>query len=92
MRYDDGRVWVRLISRQALNQYMAFRNETNRSLSARTGAAHVGHGIIGHLRSGKRSTCSPRTARAIEEALNAPPGSLFVLSVPTGSQATSRVA
>lgn len=34
---------------------------------------------VGHLRSGKRRTCEPDTARAIEAALNVPPGTLFVI-------------
>jgi len=89
MRYDDGRLWVRLISTQALRQYMEFRQETNASLAAKSG---LQRGIIGHLRSGKRTTCRPITARAIEAALNAPPGSLFLAEVATGSQAKRRAA
>lgn len=87
MYVDRGRLWVQLISAQALNQYMEFRKETNRSLATKTGPG-VGREIIGHLRSGKRRTCSPKTARAIEEALNAPPGSLFVPRVTTAQSAT----
>lgn len=83
MTYDRGRLWVRLISAQALQQYMTFRGETNRTLADKTGPG-VGRQIIGHLRSGKRTSCSPRTATAIERALNAPPGSLFVPEVASG--------
>lgn len=89
MTYDRGRLWVRLISTQALRQYMDFRGETNRSLADKAGPG-VGRSIIGHLRSGKRSTCSGQTASAIERALNAPPGSLFVPEVAIGFSATSR--
>lgn len=91
MTYDTGRLWVRLISAQALRQYMEFRGETNRTLAIKTGPG-VGRQIIGHLRSGKRTTCSPRTAVAIERALNAPPGSLFVPEVTTGSLGTIQKA
>lgn len=91
MTYDTGRLWVRLISAQALRQYMEFRGETNRTLADKTGPG-VGRQIIGHLRSGKRATCSPRTATAIERALNAPPGSLFVPEVTTGSLGNRQVA
>lgn len=84
---DRGRLWVRLISRQVLRDYMRFRQETNRSLAARAG---IGRSIVGHLRSGQRTTCSPRTAIAIERALNAPPGSLFVPEVSRVSQARGR--
>lgn len=91
MKCDQGRLWVRLISTQALRQYMEFRNETNRSLAIKTGSG-VGREIIGHLRSGKRSTCSPQTATAIERALNAPPGSLFVPEVTTAQLGSARVS
>lgn len=67
---------MRLISSTALRQYMDHRRETNRSLAAKTeGAAR--RGIIGHLRSGRRTRCTPHVARAIEAALHAPAGSLF---------------
>lgn len=88
---DDGRgrLWVRLISRQVLRDYMRFRQETNRSLALKAG---VGRSIVGHLRTGERTTCSPRTAVAIERALNAPPGSLFVPEVPTARRSAERKA
>lgn len=70
---------MRLISREALRSYMEFRDETNVSLGKKAG---VSKAIVGHLRGGQRETCSPRTARAIEKALNAPPGSLFVAEMP----------
>lgn len=91
MERDEGRLWVKLISRQALRQYMEFRGETNRSLALKCGPG-VGRSIIGHLRSGQRATCSQKTAQALERSLNAPPGSLFVPEVAIGSQATSRKA
>lgn len=86
---DRRRLWVRLINRQVLDDYMRFRGETNRSLATKTGGA-ARHGIIGHLRSGHRSTCSPETAKAIERALNAPPGSLFAPEVANGSEGSGR--
>jgi hypothetical protein len=78
MRFETGRFWVRLISSEALAQYMSFRNLTVRSLSKRVGCSPA---LVGHLRSGKRNTCKPDTARKIEECLQAPPGSLFVPQV-----------
>lgn len=80
---------MKLISTQVLRQYMEFRGETNASLAAKSG---LQRGIVGHLRSGKRSTCKPATARAIEGALNAPPGSLFVGEVANGRLVTGRAA
>ena len=75
---NDGRLEVRLISRQALAQYMSFRGHTVRSLARKVNRSSS---LIGHLRSGKRHTCSPEVARAIEKALDAPSGSLFVAKV-----------
>lgn len=87
----ERRLWVRLISKQVLRDYMKFRGETNRSLADKCGP-HVKRAIVGHLRSGVRSTCSPDTATAIERALNAPPGSLFVPEMANGYQAGNRRA
>lgn len=70
---------MRLISREAFRSYMDFRDETNVSLGKKAG---VSKAIVGHLRSGQRSTCNPKTAKLIERALNAPPGSLFVAELP----------
>lgn len=78
MEVVGGRFWVKLISHAALAQYMEHRGFTVRTLAHRVGCSHA---TIGHLRSGKRMTCRPATAKAIEEALQAPPGSLFVPQV-----------
>lgn len=74
----EGRFEVKLISSQALAQYMKHRGFTVRSLAELVGA---NRSTIGHLRSGKRSTCDPAIARRIERFLDAPAGSLFVPSV-----------
>lgn len=74
---------MRLISREAFRQYMEFRDETNFSLGKKAG---VSKAIVGHLRGGQRDTCSPRVARAIERALNAPPGSLFLAELPRAAR------
>jgi transcriptional regulator with XRE-family HTH domain len=70
-----GRFEVRLISHEALAQYMSFRGFTVRSLARRIGTSPA---LVGHLRSGKRNTCSIEVAKAIESTLDAPRGSLFV--------------
>lgn len=78
---DRGRLWVRLISKQAFRQYMAHRGVSNAELAA---SAKCSESVIAFLRStGKsaRDTTSPDTARRIEAALNAPPGSLFSATV-----------
>lgn len=83
----EGRLWVRLISRQAFRQYIEFRGETNESLGKKAG---VSKAIVGHLRSGQRSTCNGKTAQRIESALNAPPGSLFLAELPNAQSGTIR--
>lgn len=78
MIQQSGRFWVKLISSEALAQYMEHRGLTVRGLAHKAG---VSPALVGHLRSGKRSTCLPANARAIEKSLSAPPGSLFVPQV-----------
>lgn len=73
----EGRFEVRLISHLALAQYMKFRDETVRSLADQCGGPKL-RSTIGHLRSGRRRTCSPELAKRVEKVLQAPPGSLFV--------------
>lgn len=73
-----GRFWVKLISAHAFAQYMEHRDFTVRSLASRVGCSPA---LVGHLRSGKRNSCKPQTARALEKALDAPAGSLFVPQV-----------
>lgn len=72
---------MQLISSVALAQYMDHRDVSVRGLAKKveiiTGES-CSHQVIGHLRSGERNTCRPATAKAIEKALGAPPGSLFV--------------
>lgn len=78
-----GRLWMRLISYQVLDQYMEFRDETNRSLAAKAG---ISPATISHLRSGARNSCRPATARKIAFALQVLPESLFLPEVTTDSE------
>lgn len=73
---------MRLISYQVLDQYMEFRDETNRSLAAKAG---ISPATISHLRSGARNSCRPATARKIAFALQVLPESLFLPEVTTDS-------
>ena len=66
---------VRLISGAALAQYMAFREETNRSLAQKVGCSH---GTIHNIKSGRVKTVPLKRAKAIAGALNAPLEALFV--------------
>lgn len=85
----ESRFDVRLISAQVLVNYMEFRDLTVRQLAAKVGCSHS---LIGFLRSGKRDTCQPATAKRIEKALNAPPGSLFIAKVSRVSREVGRTA
>ena len=85
----NAAIEVKLISSQALAQYMTFRGHTVRSLAKRVNRSPS---LIGHLRSGRRKTCDPNVAKLIERELQAPPGSLFVAKVLHVSRDTGRVA
>lgn len=74
----ERRLLLKLISAPVLDQYMRFRNQTNRSLAAEVKRSPA---LIAHLRRGARAYCEPAVAVAIEKALNAPPGSLFLPEV-----------
>lgn len=71
---DPWRLIVRLKSRRALNEYAEFHHLSGRALARK---AKLGPAIVGHLMSGRRNTCSLKTARALEEALGCPSGFLF---------------
>jgi transcriptional regulator with XRE-family HTH domain len=71
---QEWRLDMRLKDRQMLLQYMDYKRMKIRELAA---AAKVSRAVVGHLHSGARKTVRPATARALEEALGAPPGLLF---------------
>lgn len=79
----QGRLDVKLISAQALRQYMEFRGYSVRSLAAKVG---VSHGTVGWLTSGQRTTTKVSTAKAIAKALDCPVDALFVPIVVRGSR------
>jgi transcriptional regulator with XRE-family HTH domain len=58
----------------ALRAYVRLLGMSERSLATKAG---IGHATLSHLLSGRRSTCSPRTASAIEAALACPAGLFF---------------
>ena len=78
--YPRREVYMRLISRDALVAYMEARNMSNRQLAAKAGSGSY-RSTISHLRSGTRNTCGPKIAGAIEKALGAPAGSLFLVEL-----------
>ena len=78
--YPRREVYMKLISRDALNAYMNARRMSNRALARECGNEKH-RSTIGHLRSGDRSTCGPEIAGRIERALGAPAGSLFLIEM-----------
>ncbi len=80
MRVVERRFDVRLISHAALAQYMKYRDVSVRDLAKRVGCSPA---TVGHLRSGARNFVRPEWAKAIEDELDAPRGSLFVPEVST---------
>ncbi len=83
----EGRFELHLISSEALAQYMRYRDLSVRDLADKVGCSHA---TIGHLRSGARSYASVKNAKAIEKALDAPAGSLFIAKVSRFAQETPR--
>jgi hypothetical protein len=83
MHVDPWRLVVKLKSRRALLEFMEFHNLSARGLAKKAGLkpAIVGHLVRDPHRPSSRSTCSYKTARAIEAALECPPGFLFDTSL-----------
>jgi hypothetical protein len=92
---------VRLISKRAFREYLAFRRYSNEQLAEDATRVLRDRGLdircsestIAFLRSeGKaaRWSCRPETASAIEAALNAPSGSLFSAEVIVASPIDNR--
>lgn len=90
---DTGRLWVRLISKQAFRDYMEYRGLTNEELADKSKCSVATIAFLRSTGKSARDTVGHKTARRIENALNAPPGSLFAAQV-LGASASgkSRVA
>lgn len=80
MLTTEWRLNVRVKDRDLLSKYIGPNGLgiSGRELARRAGLKPA---IVGHLLSGQRSTCSKRTAVAIERALGCPAGLLFDESV-----------
>lgn len=81
------RLVVRLISADALDQWMRFRGESNRSLADKVGKSPA---LIAHLRRGARTYCDSKLGPLIEKKLDVPRGSLFLPEMIVGSQSSNR--
>jgi len=66
---------VRLRSREILVECLEIAGLTERELARRAG---LSHSTVNHLCTGRRDSCSWRSAHAIEEALDLDDGRLFV--------------
>lgn len=84
--------WMKLTSRDTLRALMQQKGFSRRRLARYCGLA--GSGMIDHLLDGRRSSCTPKLAENIAEALDVPLTLLFVPSVPTstGRPAKQRAA
>lgn len=67
-------VLVRVRNADILRDYVRLSGVTHRELARRAG---LGHATVNHLLTGRRPSCSPSTAKAIEVALGAMPGVFF---------------
>lgn len=90
-----------LLSQVAFRQYLEHRGESYDSLARkvtllgsklRPDPVRCSKATIGHLVTGEVRGTSPRRAKLIEEALNAPTGSLFVYKVSRVSAVNRQVA
>lgn len=80
--------WMRLASSDTLRALMAQKGFSHRRLARYCGLA--GPGMIDHLISGRRNSCTPRLAERIAEALDVPLGVLFVPSIPSAGSTTPK--
>jgi transcriptional regulator with XRE-family HTH domain len=65
---------MRLRDRDTLRAYLRLLRMSERAFAARAGIAPA---TLNHLLTGRRDSCSPRTARAIEAGLRCPDGVFF---------------
>lgn len=79
-RWPKG-TWMRLRSPDTLRALM---NQDNFSLGRLAIYSSCSKGFISHLLSGRRSSCTPKLAGRIAEALNVPLEVLFDVRLSTG--------
>lgn len=65
---------MHLRSRETLVECLEMAGLSERELAR---VANLGHATVNHLLTGRRTTCSLGTARAIERVFDCPPGALF---------------
>jgi DNA-binding Xre family transcriptional regulator len=80
---------MQLRSRRALGDYIDLLGISERQLARNAG---LSHSTVNHLVTGRRNSCSLRTALAIERALDCPPGLLFAPANESDRLALYRIA
>lgn len=80
--------WMRLTSSATLRALMAQKGFSHRRLARYCDLA--GPGMIDHLVSGRRTSCTPRLASFIAEALDVPLDLLFVSVVPSAGMSDDK--
>lgn len=78
MERSPWRFEVQVVDRRILSHYIDFRGLSYAQLADKVGCSKA---TIGHLVTGHTKTTKPDWAKALEKALDAPPGSLFVPKV-----------
>lgn len=85
MKRSPWRFEVQVKDRRILADYMAFRRLSYAQLAKKVreiaGTSGPSKATIGHLMTGQTNSTKKEWAAAIEEALDAPAGSLFVAKV-----------
>lgn len=88
-RWPKG-TWMRVKSAELLRAFVG--PEPHKKMSARRLALNVQchPSFIDHLLAGRRTSCEPRTAARIAEALEVPVGALFDVKKPIQQAASNR--
>lgn len=73
---------MKLINRRLLRVFLEDRGMSHRELARAVGCSNS---FIDHLTAGRKDTCRPDLAAAIERVLRCPPGVLFVPNPPISS-------
>jgi transcriptional regulator with XRE-family HTH domain len=82
-RWPEG-TWMKLLSSATLRALMAQKSFSRRRLARYCGLN--GSGMIDHLLDGRRTSCTPRLAVRIAEALDVPLDLLFVPKLPNSTR------
>lgn len=85
-RWPKG-TWMKLRSTEILNAFMAEKQFSNGRLAQYAGCSRT---FIGYLRNGDKTSCSPKLAADISEALGVPLVALFDARTSAGSGSSGK--